>query len=304
MRAVLNPATMPLPAVRLPRTTRVGWVSDAANAAWAGRLVRAAAAWRRIEGLSVLASVRLCGISKMRGEEANAFLQELHRRGMVARRIEGPSWPSFDQVPVAETVLMAFGRRDALLDLEACWRSEDHDGLGTLLGYPACCRRAFDAWSVRGGWTDPNCANAAASVNAAEPGSLRAETNTIWWRLGIRGIPHFACTPTCTPSTHLARLMFQLGASDGLVQEVGWISDVLNWPVRWSALHGIAEITSPVMRVVVDTDATNGRATLQFQGSSVPQEAAKGTTFPFTARRQHERSSQSVVLRKRVEVGR
>jgi hypothetical protein len=53
--------------------------------------------------------------------------------------------------------------------------------------------------------------------------------------------------------------------------------------VRYSALHGIAEVKSPVMKISTRTDATAGESIVEWEGSSYPPEGAVGLHFPFRA---------------------
>jgi hypothetical protein len=73
-----------------------------------------------------------------------------------------------------------------------------------------------------------------------------------------------------------------------------WLQQILSWPMSWSALHGIAEVKTPVLRYVRDTVATGDRLTVQWLGTVMPQTAARGLTFPFRLRPQ--RAKPPIVL--------
>jgi hypothetical protein len=60
-----------------------------------------------------------------------------------------------------------------------------------------------------------------------------------------------------------------------------WMLQILDWPVEWSALHGIAEIKTPILKVSTCTDATPCKYTVRYKGRSTPPEAAQGLRFPF-----------------------
>jgi SAM-dependent methyltransferase len=62
---------------------------------------------------------------------------------------------------------------------------------------------------------------------------------------------------------------------------LGWIEEILSWPVEWTALHGIAEIKTPVLKVVTRTDATAERYVVRRPGASWPREGSTGVRFPF-----------------------
>jgi hypothetical protein len=60
-----------------------------------------------------------------------------------------------------------------------------------------------------------------------------------------------------------------------------WLLEILSWPVEWSALHGIAEIKTPVLKVCTRTDATPSKYVVRRQGDAYPEEGAKGLTFAY-----------------------
>jgi len=51
--------------------------------------------------------------------------------------------------------------------------------------------------------------------------------------------------------------------------------------VKWTGLHGIVEIVTPVCRIISRTDATYTKNTILQQGSLYPDEGARGNEFPF-----------------------
>lgn len=59
------------------------------------------------------------------------------------------------------------------------------------------------------------------------------------------------------------------------------LENILSWPVSWSTLHGIAEIKTPVCKIICNTDATATKYTLRLRGTRYPEEGAQGLGFPF-----------------------
>ena len=59
------------------------------------------------------------------------------------------------------------------------------------------------------------------------------------------------------------------------------MEEILNWPASWSALHGIAQVKTPVLKVSTRTDATGHEFVVRRPGSRMPDEAAAGLVFPF-----------------------
>jgi SAM-dependent methyltransferase len=60
-----------------------------------------------------------------------------------------------------------------------------------------------------------------------------------------------------------------------------WLEEILSWPASWSALHGIAEIKTPVLKTSTRTDATGHEFVVRRPGTRVPAEGATGLVFPF-----------------------
>jgi len=73
----------------------------------------------------------------------------------------------------------------------------------------------------------------------------------------------------------------EVGRAAGYEQEMDWLLEILSWPVEWSALHGIAEVKTPVLKVSTRTDATPGKYVVRRQGDAYPAEGAQGLAFPY-----------------------
>jgi len=67
----------------------------------------------------------------------------------------------------------------------------------------------------------------------------------------------------------------------GYEEEYDWLSNILSWPAEWSAMHGIAELKTPILKLCTPTDATSGKYVILWKGSTMPKEAAKGLGFPY-----------------------
>lgn len=71
----------------------------------------------------------------------------------------------------------------------------------------------------------------------------------------------------------------------GREEAIGWLRAALSWPVAWSALHGIAEVKTPVFRFIRTTPPTPGVLAVLREGAAMPEGAARGLGFPFAAPR-------------------
>ncbi|MDB5703177.1 MAG: putative methyltransferase [Sphingomonas bacterium] len=68
-------------------------------------------------------------------------------------------------------------------------------------------------------------------------------------------------------------------------EAIGWLHEALSWPVAWSALHGIAEIKTPVFRFIRNAPPTPGKLSVRREGDTMPEGSARGLGFPFAAPR-------------------
>jgi SAM-dependent methyltransferase len=75
--------------------------------------------------------------------------------------------------------------------------------------------------------------------------------------------------------------LLDAGRRAGFATEMDWILEILHWPVEWSALHGIAEIKTPILKISTKTDATAKKYLIQRRGTRYPVEGAQGLKFPY-----------------------
>ena len=107
------------------------------------------------------------------------------------------------------------------------------------------------------------------------------QANVLLRWLGVRAVPHLPCRADCDDTIRLADDMLRLGRDAGFAAEAAWMMEVLSWPVEWSALHGIAEIRTPIAKAVTRTDATAQKRVVCRRGRGYPAEGARGVVFPF-----------------------
>ena len=99
--------------------------------------------------------------------------------------------------------------------------------------------------------------------------------------MGARAVPHLPCRFDCAATVEFADRLLAVGRESGFDEEMDWLLEVLSWPVEWSALHGIAEIKTPVLKVVTRTDATPGATWCAGPAEAYPAEGARGLSFPL-----------------------
>jgi 2-polyprenyl-3-methyl-5-hydroxy-6-metoxy-1,4-benzoquinol methylase len=266
---------------RLPDFTRLTWVSDEAKQVWEPRIGRIARAWRAVAWMSVAAGERACAILHLPAGEIAARVQLWGEHGLALLPLGSGDFQARSEVRVA------LGAPSALTRLARARTERNEDAVGRLLGYPACCRGFFEHVWVKERHTDTTWPMA---INGAAEGEDRLislkgprEANILHRWIGVRAVHHLPCRFDCGPSVRLGRRHFAFMRVNGFEDEAGWLEEILSWPVEWSALHGIAEIRSPVLKVVTQTDATAGKLTVRWLGSGWPEEGATGLRFPYQA---------------------
>jgi hypothetical protein len=267
----------------LPQFTQASWVSEKVRSIRAPQLDRVKQAWRTVEWRSVCAGIRPCGLLQMYSDEYSECCDVWKKHGLsvVPLRVEekaGVSGSYFVQAVIGE-------KHDTEL-FKGAWIHNDHEELGRFLGYPACCRDFFQHWSVAQKLNDPSWSIAQNTAGCLIEGTNVAVSgaplgNILLRYAGVRAIPHLPCKFDCSASLELAARMLELYPSLGYSEESEWLQEMLDWPMEWSALHGIAEIHTPVMKFVTTTDATAEKLTVRWKGSKYPSDAARGLSFPY-----------------------
>jgi hypothetical protein len=271
---------------RLPDFVRIAWASPEARAAWEPRIAEASRAREVIERLTVASGLRQVALQSVAPEDLVAFSQGLAEHGLVAVPIsrEGAVEGGYGSAaqPVtpgsAWTYRVAIGRTpEAVGALQKAWGKDD-DRVGQLLGYPECCRMFFQRVWCEEGWFDPT----ARMAEGAPDGP--AECNILLRWIGVRAVSHLPCSFDCDASQRVGHNNLWMAETQGYRGAAAWTRELLSWPLRWSSLHGIAEITTPCFRLSVSSDALAQEEWLERQGSMWPSEGAKGTRFPFVKR--------------------
>jgi SAM-dependent methyltransferase len=249
--------------------------------------------WRTIEH-----NYRACGLRSIPAAQLKAARSRLAAVGIEVEPLRGmsvrPNYssslePCDDSSP--NSYWSAIGRRDDLTRLCASYRENDQEVVGRLLGYPCCCIEFFqEAW-VSDGMVDTTWPMAArtsgATVHSVRHISIDGPSvcgMQLRW-LGVRSVFHLPCSFDCRESVRVAKAHMYLARRLGFAEEVGWLEEMLSWPVEWSALHGIAEIRTPVVKIVTRTDATPAKYVVDYRGDpgSYPEVGATGLNFPYRA---------------------
>jgi hypothetical protein len=149
------------------------------------------------------------------------------------------------------------------------WKVMDNPKIGELLGYPECCRKFFQRVWVDEKWFDTTI------PQASDLQQIDRYSNILWRWHGVRLVSHLPCSFNCRATHEIGeRMLYEFEKLD--MEASRWVFDILDWPVRYTSLHGIAEITTPVNRFHVATDAIAEKVTVDYKGRTYPAEGASG----------------------------
>jgi hypothetical protein len=279
---------------QLPDFTRVIWVSDLARNLWEPRFTKITNAWLEIEWCSVVEAVRECCLTSLAPEELVAYSGKLAKYGLCALplQMEGISDYSYSStsLPVEPGKPFLFrtvvGKPESVWQFQEAFSTNNNLLIGKLLGFPECCQKFFQQVWVEQSHLDTTWQMAVNTIspmeNAREIEVKGSPYSNILWRwVGIRSVPHLPCSFDCQHTASFGEKLMAVGCSIGYIEEMQWLLEILNWSVEWSALHGIAEIKTPLLKVSTRTDATPYKYVVRRPGETAPLEGARGLGFPY-----------------------
>jgi hypothetical protein len=280
--------------IDLPEFMRTIWVSEQARTTWEHRFQQISRSWESIERLSV-PSLRAAALQVVTPENLPELSEEVAKRGLVAFPLarQGTSNAGYQN---ATTEMRPGGpwnyrvvitRPEYIPGFVEAWRAQDNDAIGAFLGFPECCRNFYE-WSwVKQGWRD-----VAITGTVGEDGidltAMLPELHTVGYyqnnvflrQLGVRLVSHLPCSLACSVSQDVGKANEKLAIKLGYLKEMEWSREILDWPLKWSSLHGVAIVTTPVVKVVYNTDALSEKVEILKDGDRYPAEGGRGD-FPF-----------------------
>jgi 2-polyprenyl-3-methyl-5-hydroxy-6-metoxy-1,4-benzoquinol methylase len=188
-----------------------------------------------------------------------------------------------------QTTLLPTGRvaiHDAEYKLSATWMKAwlagDNDTIGTMLGFPNCCREFFKrTWEV--GTRDTTLAQYKAGslllqdghVTKLESADGPVGCNLLLRYLGIRLVPHLPCSFNCASTLKMAERFQDLARKLGKEAELTALIELLSLRTSFSSLHGTAIIETQHFKIEVDADPVQEK--MVFVRNALPVEPRKLT---------------------------
>lgn len=231
--------------------TRVAWAGTRAREVWEPRIKAINDTWLDIELLSVAEGLRPAALVF----ERPGFKETLRGLNLEA-----------DTVAPGRYVVV---KRGTLMNnFQQAWARREDALIGDLLGFPRCCIHFFDRV-----WNTEKKRDTTLSMTGVDG---YAECNILGRWLGVRLVPHLPCSFECRATHDFGQMLSKLWPDEEYV----WAREILSWQTRYSALHGVAIVTMPVVKVITSTDYTPDEWTIDRPGN-VPAEAPPGIGFPF-----------------------
>ena len=265
-------------AFRLPPFVRHTFVGKAQRALWSPRMD---AVRRALAKLGVLAVTRQMAPVSVVGVSASEVF-EIHNLAAV----NGLHTWLLPMLGTERRQLMAVGTQQMIEAYRRAREENDAATLDLLAGMPACCRGA-NARFREDGYFDAVWAVAAQSPAAQSDVDVQCPptTNFLLRRLGIDLLGYLPCSFTCADSHRRASERLELGYENEMAEAMSWLEGMLGWPAEWSALHGIAEIKTGIVKIAHDTDFTASKVTVRYHGHAPALDAACGLSFAYRASR-------------------
>jgi hypothetical protein len=264
---------------RFTEFTRHHWADAAVRAIWEQRIGKVSACVAELEWRSILEGVRSCALRPVAPDELEGFGSILARYGLIVVPLEklavGNAYTSVRRQPLEGEPFdfwCAVGRPLDVQLVESLHSCSDNEALGRLLGYPPCCTAFYDqvrrrdqfmdtTWPMARNTTDKRTITAAHIEIPA-----LSKSNILLKCLGIRVVFHLPCSFDCLPTADLAETLIDFAKAAGFHEEMNWLIEMLSWPVEWSALYGLADISTPLGTTYTATDVTATRYQVSYRG--------------------------------------
>jgi SAM-dependent methyltransferase len=270
--------------------TRVQWAPEARDV-WEPRFQEVSNSWQLMELHLVSLGFKPSALLVVSPEQLTVIFRKATLLGLavlvLARQRENGSYAA-TTAPYVEG--KPFNYRVAICKDHLAsrwfpaWDAHDDMEIGALLGYPECCREFFKKVWVDWDHIDTTW-HQACNTNRVDSGSVinvypDPACNVTLRYLGLRWVSHLPCSFKCEPT--IAMVVDYIDVlKQQFPRECRTLSEALQWPVKWTALHGIAEITTPVCKIISRTDATGSKLEVRQNGPLYPDEGAQGIDFPF-----------------------
>lgn len=157
--------------------------------------------------------------------------------------------------------------------------SNSKEALFALSGMATCCAKTYQSF-LESGYHDPLTWLAVNRKRFPMKTMYKAGRFMLGQAFEMPLIPLFACDPECDHAeAHWQNIIKHL--KQVVPDPTNWLEEILDWPMHWSALHGCAELKTPVAKIIYRCDATSDKQEIRFEGNTYPEEGERGLAFPY-----------------------
>ena len=268
----------------LPAFHRISWVSDTARAVWQSRLQAMVSARPRIFVHAAQAGIYPCAQLRLAETEIGELQIWLKERGDCDLAPLAGADTAGDRDRNRQHWVV--GKADMVEAFAAAWSKDQRATLDDLRKLPDCCRAFRNQLRDELKLNDPVLAQAFNTAGAVIDGrdvqlASPQLLNTLPDLLDILPLAHMPCSMDCHASRSLAAAWVATARANGFDEEMNNLEALLSWPMEWSALHGVAEIKMPILKIAANTDATAETYRVRLLSDSYPDEGVSGLHFPF-----------------------
>lgn len=265
----------------LPEFTRIAWASERAKEVWKPRIDKISTLWPLIERWTVVAGIRSGALQSISPDSLTTLQMWCleNKQNFVVLAQEGSqsfySNSSVTYDPSKPWSYRVYIGREPSAFVEA-WKTQDNIQIASYLGYPVCCAVFFRKYWQKEEWRDLTYPMARFKSGLVEGSAM---CNILLRHLGLRAVFHLPCSFDCVESNKIGENNFDAMLKLGYHKEADWLYQILNWPIEWSSLHGVAMVKTPVLKIVTKTDALPGIVTIERAGVEYPEEAIQPLQF-------------------------
>ena len=256
----------------LPPFVRRAYAGEAQRAVWQPRIEAVLAALPRIALAGVGREAIPAAVVTIDAAALSDLRKDAARRGLLVRVLATTG-------ALRESRIIVIGTRAAASAVEDAWNAGDFDAVDAALAIPSCCRTAARL-RRNAGTLDPVWSATKASSNIAEVVAASPATNILLRSIGIDLLGYAPCAFDCEESGARGEALLESARTEQ-IEAAEWLEDILGWPVEWSALHGIAEVKTAIVKIAYATDYTPSKVTVRRHGVALPAGAARGLSFAY-----------------------
>ena len=278
----------------IPDTTSTIWVSKAARDYWEPLINQISVSWQEVEFLSVADGLREAAILAIQPNNILDFSRRVIDSKLYMTMLgKMADTGMYSSRHVAE-ITNKFQYRIAIHREPEYFEDNQHQAEARL-GYPVCCVSNFDYW-----WNQQHYFDLTWPQYENSKGEFHPLCNVMLRCLGVRPVFHLPCGFYCDATREMAQRIQALMLQHGMAKISQTIHKLCDMPMEWSALHGYAEIRTPIFKIVTKTDATPFEYKFQKPGAFIPVHSGSGLAFPF-ANEQRVKLTETVSFHKSLE---